>query len=458
MLGDIDRRAATDAKQDRVAPCHGRVLGGGTVLKSRPLGLVLTPKYQTVRYSADVATAINRRFHTVEKGIQTGVAKAKTDEYIELNVHPRYKDNIARYLRVVKAVPLKDLTKAGATAALGESASKRMQRLEGLRGELLDPETSADAAIALEAIGNEGKDALLSGLGAKEVEVRFYAAEALAYLDCREAAAPLAQIARDEPAFRVFALSALSAMREEYAAYEQLRELLPLPSAETRYGAFRSLWAMNPNDPLIKGETLGDSFKYHVLDVGGPPMIHLTYNRLAEIVAFGPQQRLLTPLAISAGKDIMITSFGGDQIAVSKYTVADGDQKRIVSTKVDDMIRAVVELGGTYADVIQALQEAKRASVLPSRLEIDALPEAGRLYERPAEDQVADAGQNAAPDATARHAAAPRSPAPDLFYKQGDKNGGGHDPAKAGEKTATDDDDDEKAPPQKGFFDKILGR
>ena len=84
---------------------------------------------------------------------------------------------------------------------------------------------------------------------------------------------------------------------------------------------------MNRNDPLVKGETFGEAFQYHLLDVGGPPMIHVTYNRLPEVVVFGRHQRLLSPLAINAGNDIMITSFGGDQVAVSKYTVADGDQK-----------------------------------------------------------------------------------------------------------------------------------
>ena len=74
---------------------------------------------------------------------------------------------------------------------------------------------------------------------------------------------------------------------QDFAAYDQLRELLSLPSAETRYGAFRALWTMNKKDPLVKGEVLGDQFHYHVLDVAGPPMIHVTRNRLAEIVLFG---------------------------------------------------------------------------------------------------------------------------------------------------------------------------
>ena len=275
--------------------CRGRIPGGGVLLESRPLGLVLLPEHQNVANSSRVANAVNKRFHTFQNGIQTGVAKAKTDEFIELAVHPRYKDNIARYVQVVRALPM------------AESASERMERIAALQRQLLDPETAADAALQLEALGPEGVDALLKGIQSKDTEVRFYAAEALAYLDRREAAEPLGQIARDQPAFRVFALTALSAM-QDFAAYDQLRELLSVPSAETRYGAFRALWTMNDKDPLVKGEMLGDQFHYHVLDVAGPPMIHVTRNRLAEIVVFGRGQKLLTPLALNAGNEIMITS------------------------------------------------------------------------------------------------------------------------------------------------------
>ena len=48
------------------------------------------------------------------------------------------------------------------------------------------------------------------------------------------------------------------------------------------------------------------------------------------------------------------------------------------SPPVDDVIRAIVELGGTYPDVVQALQEAKAAGALPSRFEVEADPEGGR--------------------------------------------------------------------------------
>ena len=50
--------------------------------------LVLKPEHQSVRNSARIQEIINRRFHTFDHGSKVGVAKAKTDETIELVMHP----------------------------------------------------------------------------------------------------------------------------------------------------------------------------------------------------------------------------------------------------------------------------------------------------------------------------------------------------------------------------------
>ncbi len=435
-----------DSKKDHIAACRGRILGGGIAMQSRDLGLVVTPEHKSVMNSSRVANAVNKRFNTFDNGHKEGVAKAKTDELIELKVHPRYKDNITRYMQVVRAL------------SISETAPERMQRITSLEGQLLDPEMAADAAVQLEAVGTEGADILLKGVQSKDPEVRFYAAESLAYLDRHEAAEPLGQIARDQPAFRVFALTALSAM-QDFAAYEQLRDLLASPSAETRYGAFRALWAMNERDPLVKGENPGGQFHYHVLDVAGPPMIHVTRSRLPEIVVFGQGQQFQTPLALNAGNAIMVNSAGGNEISVSKYSVQEGDQKRIVSTKVDDVIRAIIDLGGTYPDIVQTLQEAKTSGALASRFEVDALPEAGRTYDRIADDE---SGKDEAKSETVKETseekgkATPARPMPDLFAKRG-----GTDSAAASTPSQAADDDadsEEKAKAKKGFFAKMFGR
>ena len=306
----------------------------------------------------------------------------------------------------------------------------------------------------MEAIGIDGVPVLLKGIGSQDPKVRFYAAEALAYLDRREAAAPLGEAAREQPAFRVFALTALSSM-QDFGAYEQLRDMLSSSSAETRYGAFRALWTMNKKDALVAGEKLNNQFNYHVLDVSGPPMIHVTHNRLPEIVLFGKEQNLLAPISVNAGNQIMINSTNPREITISKFAVNEADQKRVVSPRVDEVIRAVAELGGTYPDVVQMLQEAKASGALASRFEIDAIPEAGRTYER-----TASGGANGDIEQSNNSGkAGSGNPAPDLFYKKVGSSTAddGDDAAKSGKNDSDQADSEEKPKSKLGFFGKMFG-
>ncbi len=381
-------------KHDSLLLKRGVVLGGGVAWESRSVGLLLngaedtnlTPEQlkNAVVKSAQVANVINRRFSTHRHGIKEGVARAIRGNYVDLTVDPAYKNNLQRYFQVLRAIDLR------------ESAVEQKDRVAKLRTKLLDPATSAEAAIKLEAIGKPAADVLIAGAQSPDPRVQCNAAEALAYLDFREAAEPLAKAARN-PALRSQALSALAVMHDS-AAYEQLRDLLAQPSAETRYGAFRALTVMCPDDALVKGENLGEQFHYHVLNTPAEwPMVHVTRNRVAEVVLFGQDQRFLTPLLVNAGKEIMVTSTNEGEISVSKFAPHEADQKRVVSTRVDDVIRAIVELGGTYPDVVQAVQEAKAAGCLQGRFEIDALPEAGRSYEATLDDGGKDAGTSETP-------------------------------------------------------------
>jgi flagellar basal body P-ring protein FlgI len=367
--GPILTDPAAGDEAGAIAANRGRILGGGVAQKSRPLRLVLKPEHRSVRNSAMIGTALNRRFSTFQQGIKQGIATPKTDEYVELIAHPRYKNNISRYMQVVRSV------------ALRESAAEQMERIKLLERQLLDPITADAAALRLEALGKAGADTLAKATGSSDPLVRFYAAEALAYLDDPRGIAPLAEAARDEPAFRVFALSALGAM-DDFAAYQALRELLEVASAETRYGAFRALWSMNPHDSLTEGENLGDQFSLHVLPVGGPPLIHLTRSFRPEVVLFGSEHHLKTPMVLEASKRMLIKAEAPDNVVVSRFAVGSDVEKRVVSDKVDEIIRAMAELGASYPDVVQTLHQAKKKQVLDSRLAVDALPEPGRAYER----------------------------------------------------------------------------
>jgi hypothetical protein len=377
--GSILIDPAADESDDKSLLVKGRVLGGGVATRDLDLGLVLkdveAPLSVKVRNADAIGKAINARFHVYEAGVQQGVAVPHSDQFIELKIVPRYKYNLARYITVVRAI------------ALRESATERANRLKLLERQLLDPITSARAAVVLEAIGQDAIALLKKGLESNNVEVRFYSAEALAYLDQPEAAAPLAKAAEDVPAFRVFALAALGAMGD-IEGFENLQKLLHVSSAETRYGAFRALWSAYRDVPQFRGEALGNNkFSYHAIDSHGPPMIHLTGSFRPEVVAFGRDHRLLTPVVIEVGKQFMINAKSSAEVVVASFSADGNSDRRVVTDDVERIIRAMVELGGNYGDVVQFLQLAKRKQVLSSRLEVDALPEAGRTYHRaPTED------------------------------------------------------------------------
>lgn len=353
---------------------RGRILGGGVAFKERTLGLYLRSDFKNRRNVTRIADSIGVRFHFYDRGLKKSLAEAKDDQYVQLKVHPRYKDNYPRYMQVIRHV------------AFRENDIQRRDRMERLQEDLMDPDRAARAAIQYEAIGTESIMFLKKGLTNPSAEVRFYCAEALAYLGDDSGAEELARLARDEPAFRVYCMAGLSAL-DEAVCYQLLRDLMDEPSAETKYGAFRALWTLDRNDPFIRGKKLNDQFLLHVVDSKGEPMIHLTRHRRPEVVLFGASQKFRTPVALHAGNHINVNAkAGSDLITLTRFEIGQPDQRKVVSTRVVDVIEAAAEMGATYPDIAQMVSQASDQYNVEGRVELDALPQAGRLYYRPGSD------------------------------------------------------------------------
>jgi hypothetical protein len=403
--GDVLVDAVFEGSHDRVLETRGRILGGGVSLTSRELGLALSKNDASIRMSTLIGKAINQRFHTMDAGVKKGVATPQRDNYLELTIAPRYKHNLARYLRIIRNI------------AVRENPVDRTARMQLLERKLLEPTTCALASLQLEAIGGEAVLALKRGLESRDPEVRFYSAEALAYLDKPEAAAPLAEAAKNESAFRWHALTALSTMTH-VTALDGLSQLLHVSSVETRYGAFRALRTRNVGDPTTKGEVLDKKFRYHVIPTTGEPLVHVTRTRMPEVVVFGHEQRLIGTKVLRAGKRIQITPLENGDLRAGRY---DPGQETVYETfppELDKLIRIVVKLGGGYADVIQCLQEARQTGCLAGRLAVEAMPRPNRKYYRDddplPEAPEGDASENASENTpvSQRQVA---TPAPELF-------------------------------------------
>ena len=368
--GHILDDAQLHGEDDKVRFTRGRVLGGGVVAKDRPLGLVMRERFHSVKASARIGRAINGRFSIYDRGNKTGVANPKRDNFIELKLHPRYHDNLTRYIRVIQSIPVR------------ESPTDRTARLQRLRGELLEPASAERAAIRLEALGDEGKSTLLAGISSTNEEVRFYAAEALAYLGDDQGTNILKMTAGDLPPFRAKALRALGTVNSA-ATIEAMTDLLHVPSAETRYGAFYILSEVSPNDPVIAGKRLGDGvLKLHQIVSTAEPLVHISRARRTEVVLFGHQHPLRVPIMAMAGKNIVVRGDSSKSISVTQFASDGTERRETCAGDVASLITTCVEVGATYPEVVGLIQQLKTNGNLTSRVAFDAVPRMGRTYHR----------------------------------------------------------------------------
>ena len=383
--GNVIIDTTFSGKTEKVFKVRGRILGGGQVKNDRQLGLRLREEYASPFKTTAVATAVNARFHYHDGTSKKGVAEAKDDVHVSLHVPLRYRNNVNRYLQVVRSI------------AVSEQQPQRIQRLRTLERMLHEPTTASVAALRLEAIGDEAVAVLMTGLRSPNPEVNFYAAEALGYLDVSEAADPLGLAARSERAFRWHALTALSTM-DHVSAYDALVELLDSRSAEARYGAFRSLRVRNKRDPLYQGELIGtedQQFLYHRISTTGEPMIHFSTTSNPEVVLFGMEQRMKPPAFLFAGKNIMLKGTADGRIRLIRFKVSQDEEEKIVSADLDQVIRGIASMGGTYSDVYRAIRSAKAGGYLESRLVVNARAAGNREFHRDA--KVSDGKPKTAP-------------------------------------------------------------
>lgn len=365
---------------------RGIIPGGGRYTGvDRHLTVAIRSDYRTVRMSTTIANRIGRRFYDYNKsGIREPLSTAKSNAHLELVVHDRYRDNYPRYLQCIRHMSLTELP---------VEKRLRMQQLESL---IMFGPTSEKSALQLEAVGTDGIPILKKGLTSKSPEARFRVAEALAYLGCEDGVSVLKDSAEQEPAFRIFALAALAALPKHDSA-EALRELMGSESLETRYGAFRALSTMSPNDPFLRKSALDGGFSLHLIDSTSKPFIHLTRHKKSEIVLFNVNQEFQLPMFVRAGSKILVQGKpSADGIILKRIAVGEETQTREVSTKVADVIQAASEFGATYPDIVEMLIQAENQHNLPGDIAIDKLPKPGRVYHRTSAD-LGSSGGTASP-------------------------------------------------------------
>jgi hypothetical protein len=379
---------------------RGRVFGGARAKYDIPYLMILKDNHKSARTAALLQSIISTRFHQQVGHDQKGMALAKTDQSLVLRVPRNYHQNQLRYFQVINRLPMID------TPAL------RTERLARWSKQLLDPKTAGEAALRLEGVGPNAADALRPGLASANAQVRFFAAEALAYLGDSSGVDMLARGAIDQPEFRAQALAALAAL-DQPASAQKLRDLMGHPDPQVRYGAFNALRTADGTDPYLgrvpvvrdepadpagdeamamaitpprrKPPKPEDPFTLYIVDCEGPPLIHVSNSRRCEVVVFGKGQKLLTPVVLGGAGSLLLNAADGDErVQVSRITTnLAADPERKIDSKLDlgELIRSMAALDASYAEIVALLQAADRQRNLPGPMVVDAVPVAKPAYD-----------------------------------------------------------------------------
>jgi hypothetical protein len=363
--GDSD-----DPKAARV----GRIWQGGTVAREHPLALVMNRESQRAAITGLICDRVNALYLPgLPSAGEEKPASATGPNIIALRVPQPYRHNIARFLRVVRLIPLME------SEPRADAADKRTYA-QRLAEDVLDPRKTVEAALRLEALGTKSVPSLRSGLEHKHPLVRFACAEALAYLGHPSCAEELGRAAR-EPLFRAYALTALASLRES-ACQMQLEDLLAnAKDDETRYGAFRALLILTPKNPAVAGKAIPGGFLLHKVAPEGEPLVHLSTTRRAEVVLFGQTPRLKGPFSLLAGEFTVTAVAGDERCTVSRTPSGGGGERKSCPMEVEDVILCLASMGAQYPDVLEIMRQAGAAEVLSCHLRLDAMPRAVRLEE-----------------------------------------------------------------------------
>ncbi|MBY0586718.1 flagellar basal body P-ring protein FlgI [bacterium] len=344
----------------------GRVLGRGRLLADRDFRLMLEDGKKSKARSRQISEQINQRFRSIRSEASRQIAVPLDYQTIKLGIPIEYIHNTERFLHVVRRIPM------------SRSKTFQEQILGFLEADLMNPETTIEASLRLEAIGPSSMTVLKEGLLADNDLVQFCSAQSLAYMKDPAGYKILAQLADRSNLYRAYALAALIS-HDQPLARTHLTRLLSSQSSEARYGAFRSLWMMDQTDPLVRPILMGpDEFSIHAVESEGPPMIHLSRNFRREIVLFQPNQQFVPPMTMQVGDHLTVTaSAGTNEVHLySSRPSSQGvrEQRQMATTSILDVIEKASNLGATYPDIVDLLMQASANNNLSGRLEINALP------------------------------------------------------------------------------------
>jgi hypothetical protein len=350
----------------------GVVIGGGVLHKPRTIGLRVDEEFEHAITMAAILPAINKRFTVFDGAKQVGAATPRRDNFVELEVPPRYRGDPYHFTQVV------------VNLGILEKPEQMRERMESCRLQLAEPTTARQAACQLEAIGKDGIPILLEALKSPSKEVRFYAAHSLGYLNDSRAVPVLVELAQTEPAFRAMCFNALRVI-DRFEARDAIEALLHYDDPEVRFGALLTLRDRDPGEAIVHGQKVGDVGRVLSIATQAKPMVIVSLTRAPEVIVFGDSPRVNLPGFMYVNPRLLLRTRPDGRIGVSHLAPDKEDRLTESTGDLVSLLSAMTEVGANYGDWVNCIRLLKEGGHLSSEVAINPVPAAGRQYDRDAD-------------------------------------------------------------------------
>ncbi len=344
------------------------VLGGAKVIESRSFIIRIRDSLKHVTTSASMSRAINDHYSFYDGTERKGVATAKNDKVIQLEVPARHRWDIQHYTDSILSI------------GFVEESNERAERLAQCQRLLAEPTAARQACLQLEALGKEGIPSLQESLQSSNPEIRFYAAYSLAYLDHPPAIPILEELAISVPEFRPLCLTGLQ-IHKHHLAKESLEHLLHEQEPELRYGALLALRRRDAHDAMSHGIKIGDLT--NVVQIpSSRPMVAVSLQERPEIAIFGENCEVTMKEFFEVNPRLTMRKEADGKIRIVRFQPSNEDLTAIVAPDLVSLLEGFRTIGGTYNDVVCWLDEASRQNWTASPIVMNPRPTAGRVYYR----------------------------------------------------------------------------
>ena len=299
-----DEDAATQAN-----PKQGVILSGGVVTKDRDLRLVL------VQPSYAMARRIRDRINDYFSGTGERVADATSPSYVHLTVPEKYREDLAHFLGLVRALYLRqdptfEATRARELAAALERGSTQ----------------NAQIALCWEGLGQSAIPVLDDLYASTNPDVSFFAAVAGLRLGEYLACETMIRHAEDpESVHRFQAMRALARAPRMAAARQALRRLLDSDDPRVQVAAYESL--ILAHDRAVHTTVVGeDNFALDLVETTQRPFVYAKRTDERRLALFGLGIRCQPPVFYRAPDGVVTASAddGDEQLRVVRVIPTDG--------------------------------------------------------------------------------------------------------------------------------------